>query len=69
LNALFLCYVIFLKDTVNMSKQITGNNKHFYNQQIRFLFTQLICETESLYKKVTKQIEQNSQTTTTYISN
>jgi thymidylate synthase ThyX len=52
-----------------MSQQTTGNNKHLYNQQIRFLFTQLICETESLYKKVTKQIEQNSQITTTYISN
>jgi hypothetical protein len=64
-NALFLCYVIFLKDIVKMSQQTTGNNKHLYNQPTRSLFTQLICETESLYKKVTKQIEQNDRMTTT----
>jgi hypothetical protein len=53
---------MLLKDIVNMRKQSTNNNKHLYNQQTYSLFTQLICETESLYKKVTKQIEQNSQT-------
>ena len=29
--------------------------KELYNQKISFLFTQLICETESLYQKVVKE--------------
>ena len=32
----------------------TVKNKQLYDQKIRSLFTQVICETESLYEKVLK---------------
>jgi hypothetical protein len=51
-----------------MSRQTT-DKKDIYNQQIRSLFTQLICETESLYEKVTSKIKQDSQPIKKFISN
>lgn len=51
-----------------MSKQ-SAEKTDVYNQQIRSLFTQLICETESLYEKVTNKIKQNPQPITKCISN
>ena len=45
-----------------MSQQ-TINNKQLYDREIRSLFTQIICETESLYEKVvTKQLQKSQST-------
>ncbi|VEP18527.1 hypothetical protein H1P_800018 [Hyella patelloides LEGE 07179] len=52
---------IFFNFTLKMKRQTTYK-KSLYNQKIHSLFTQLICETESLYEKVTNGIPQNPQT-------
>ena len=43
--------VSHIKEDKHMNSS-TVNKKQLYDQKIRSLFTQVICETESLYQKV-----------------
>lgn len=51
----------FVNYILNMNQ--TTTKQSLYNQKIRSLFTQLICETESLYVKVVREQYSNVENT------
>lgn len=65
---IYFCGTTYFFTTILTMSRQTTKYKDIYNQKIHSLFAQVICETESLYERVTRQIKQDSQSTTIYFS-